>query len=247
VPPEIIISVVSGVVALASAGLSLYGVRLANRLQAEREVRSKEQLVADVMARYRDPLLRAAFDLQSKLYNIATRSFLQRYYLNGNDFEREYALENTLYVLAQYLGWVELLRRDVQFLDLGDDERNKTLSKHFDAISTALLTDQLQDRTFRVFLGEQRAIGEIMLEDRTTADARLSIVGYATFVRKRQDAGFSHWFTAIEEDINTLSRESLAHMERVIRLQHSLIDLIDFLDPEAHRFLRSRRTKILLN
>ena len=47
------------------------------------------------------------------------RDFLIRYYTNGTTREKEYAVENTVFLLAQFLGWTELIRQEIQFLDLG--------------------------------------------------------------------------------------------------------------------------------
>ena len=90
---------------------SVYTTRLASRLEEERRAKTKAELVAELMARYRDPLMQAAFDLQSRIYNVVEQGFLQTHYCNGTDSTKEYARENTLYVLADYLGWVEILRR----------------------------------------------------------------------------------------------------------------------------------------
>jgi hypothetical protein len=113
----IVVAVVAGAVSLLSA---VYTTRLASRLEAEQHARTKAEQLDELMDRYRDPLLQASFDLQSRIYNIAEQEFLARYYTNGTEATREYARENTLYVLAEYLGWVEILRREVRFLELGD-------------------------------------------------------------------------------------------------------------------------------
>ncbi|HEU0020100.1 MAG TPA: hypothetical protein VFR55_00275 [Dehalococcoidia bacterium] len=81
---------------------------------------------------------------------------------NGTEVEQEYTIENTLYVIAGYLGWVEIIRREVQFIDLGSDEVNLTLIGLTDSISEAFLSSELPG-PFRIFQGEQRAIGEIMM------------------------------------------------------------------------------------
>lgn len=47
-----------------------------------------------------------------------------------------------MFVVAEYLGWVEILRRGVQFLDLGDVRRNQLLVERLEAIGTILSTDR---------------------------------------------------------------------------------------------------------
>jgi hypothetical protein len=53
------------------------------------------------MSRYREPLVRAAYDLQSRLFNTLRqdqRGFLAKYVVGGDPKEQEYARENTLHV-----------------------------------------------------------------------------------------------------------------------------------------------------
>ena len=151
---------------------------LASRLDEERRAKTKAELVAELMARYRDPLLQAAFDLQSRIYNIFDYGFLQTHYSSGTDATKEYARENTLYVLADYLGWVEILRREVRFLDLGDEVANRAWAERLVAVRITLLSDRFSPR-FRIFNGQQRAIGEIMIKARRATRSGSRPVGYA--------------------------------------------------------------------
>lgn len=69
-----------------------------------------------MMSQVRDPLLWAAFDLQSRIFNIVDQFFLRAYFLHGSEEERAYAKRSTVFVFAQYLAWMEIVRRRVQFL-----------------------------------------------------------------------------------------------------------------------------------
>jgi hypothetical protein len=60
-------------------------------LERQRQQASKEEQLEQVMSRYREPLLRAAFDLQSRLYNIVKQHFLGSYLNRGSAAEQEYA------------------------------------------------------------------------------------------------------------------------------------------------------------
>jgi hypothetical protein len=241
------LAAISGGVALTSAALSLHGVRLAHRLEQEREARTKAEQVEQLMARYRDPMVRAAFDLQSRLFNILRQDpegFLSKYYGRGNAAEKEYAVESTLHVIGEYLGWVEILRREVQFLDLQDVARNRELNEKLDAISSAFYVDTI-DPVFRIFRSEQRAIGEVMMTGTPDEDhGGRECLGYASFVSARRAPDFSRWFAKLEADIGLLAEDPSVHRERLIRLQHALIDVVDFLDPEFARFPRHIRTKL---
>ena len=89
-------------------------VRLQDELAQRREQQSRAYVARELMRTYHDPLLRSAVDLQSKLFNILKLHLLDKWYNKGTEAEKEYAIDNTLYVIAEYLGWVEIVRREVQ-------------------------------------------------------------------------------------------------------------------------------------
>lgn len=230
---ELIVACLSGAVALGSAWFTARSGRRQALLAYELESRTAQQ---DLMGRHRDPLLWAAYDLQSRLYNIVDRGFLRVYFRDGSHRERAYARRSTLHVLGEYLGRVEILRRGVQFLDLGDSTLNRRIVGHFTAISNVLNNDgggnaRFLDGHFVVFRSDQRAIGELML----TGDGT-SCLGYVEFCRRLDDdPEFAEWFGPLSDSIEAVARaEKLPY--RLIALQHALMDLIDLLDPSAERF-----------
>ena len=233
---ELLLAASSAVVALASALISARSSRgqaiLSARLQEQADARTRDEAREDVMSRYRDPLLWAAFDLQARVFNFARgpEAFLTLCYERGTPRERHYALRNTLFVFAEYLGWVEILRRRVQFLDLGDRADNRRLVELLDSISTAF---NHGGSSFRLFRGEQRAIGESVIVPDHDSD---TCIGYAEFSRRLDDdPTFAAWFAGLSTDIRDFAASPVPH-ERLFRLQHALIDLIDFLDPDVERF-----------
>ena len=249
---ELVVAVLSSAVALASVAISVWSARSTARLQDELEERrrqaSKEELVEEVMSRYREPLLRAAFDLQSRIYNIVGQGFLQRYLQRGDPANQEYACRNTMFVVAEYLGWVEILRRGVQFLDLGDVRRNQLLVERLEAIGTILSTDrQFQGAVPRMFRGEQRAVGELMMQPAQEGEPAAvgQCIGYAAFsARLDQDPAFAHWFEPLERDIRRLAADPAPNHRRLVGLQHALLDLIDFLDDPPTRFPAEQRSRL---
>ena len=100
---------------------------LKHQLERSREAETKSEQLQSIMKRYRDPLLRSAFELQSRFFNILKQNLLWVYLINGTTQEREYTIQSTLFVIAQYFGWIEILRRDIQFLDLGNVKENREL------------------------------------------------------------------------------------------------------------------------
>lgn len=239
----ILTAIIAAVVAVISAVISIVGqIRVAKlnaRLAEQKEAREKRQQAEDIISKYREPLAHSAYDLQAKLFNIMRQGLLQVYYVKGNESEREYTLQNTIYVIAQYLCWREIIRREIQFFDLGEVESTRKLTELMDQIQALFLTDGF-DPVFRIFRGEQRAIGEKMI---VSENERRSCMGYATFV-ENQDDSFRRWFRQLEKDVDLLSKDPLSSGERLVHLHHALIDLIDYLDPNCIRFQAKYRTKI---
>jgi len=194
----------------------------------EREKRDKE------ISHYREPLARAAYDLQSRLYNIICLSFLEAFYHNGEERERQYAVNNTVFLVAQYLCWSELVRREIQYIDLGENEKTRKLLELQDTIYSLWGTDQ-QPKLFRIFAGEQRALGEALIQ---AGYSRPECLGYGAFLGKFKD-GANPLVDALKRDIPHLDGAT----ERLRNIQHALIDLLDMLDPNDTRFPRSRRTR----
>ncbi|MFF1647669.1 hypothetical protein [Streptomyces sp. NPDC058240] len=228
---ELVVAGISGVVALAGVALSGRATRKQALLSAElaqgsaRRARSAQR--QDVMSRYRDPLLWAAFDLQSRLENIAVREvgFLTTHYACGSPRTREYARRNTLFVLAEYLGWVEIIRLRVRFLDLGDREDNRRIVALLFEVGKVLSSDRYADARFSLFRGE-------------------SCIGYAEFCRRLDtDSAFAAWFDRPSDDIEE-SATRTAPAGRLVDLRNSPLELIQFLDPDGVRFPADQRHQL---
>jgi len=245
----IVVALISGGVSLAAATISLLSARNVARLNSEleeqRRVRTKQEQADELRSRYRDPLLGAVFDLQSRLFNIVAKDFLVRYCRGEDESSRAYAVENTLYVLAEYLGWVEIIRREIQFLDLGEELANRRWVATLERVRDTLARDDI-DATLRLFRGEQRAIGELMTVavDGPEGGRPLECRGYASFVVQRQQPDFARWFERLQADVELLAREPNGHLERPILLQDALVDVLDVLDPACNRFAPERRTRL---
>lgn len=245
--PGILTAIIAAIVAVISAIITIYGqtrvTQLSDRLTKQREAESREAKTAALMAKYRDPLLRSAIDLQSRFYNIHQQEFLQRFFSQSPD-EQNYAVNNTLYVIAEYLGWVEILRKEVQFLDLGDLESNRRLSELLAAINQGF-GHYRGEECFRLYNGEQRAIGEIMTLPRSNSEAiGFDCIGFASFTKKLNDPEFASWFAKLKDDIHTIAQTSDLKPKRVAIIHSRLIDLIDFLDPNEIRVPPKHRSRI---
>jgi hypothetical protein len=218
---------------------------LNNRFELQKRSLDKADRLEAVVAKYREPLSRTAFDLQSRLFNIVDQGFLWFYY-KGNDRERGYVRENTVYVLCEYLGWVELLRREVEFLDLGDLERSRTLATLIGKVDATLASDRGDwSGEFRLFRGEQRAIGERMLTGSKTPEVTISRpMGYAAFVDQLSEPAFDKWVSALRSDVDTFAGNNKPNFGRLRQLQNDLIDVVRFLDDPPRRFSENQLSKL---
>src|SRR5436190_4247631 len=126
-------------IALIAGGFSLTATLLSlrNDIRSRRTLAQVETLrIADErrfekaksVARYREPLARAAYDLQSRIYNIVRQGLIYVYFTRGDAREQSYVVENTTYLFAQYFAWTEIIRKHIQVLDLGEDELTRRLA-----------------------------------------------------------------------------------------------------------------------
>jgi hypothetical protein len=195
-----------------------------SELAAEREVEAQQ-----ILDRYREPLVAAAFHLQDRLDNIFERSFLETYGDEANP-RREAAKKTTLYRVAQYLGWVEILHRDIQFLKFPEPKETRAVTGLLARVGRTFATDWW-GHEFMLWLEVQRAIGERMIE---REDGTKGCVGYATFVTQ-YDEKHAAWLGEFEK---TLTHQTALASERLRELHRLLRELVERLDPEELYFTR---------
>ena len=238
---ELIVSLASVTLALASGLASAHTARRAREFEVQLERQRKEEDAAAAAERvrhqYRDPLLDAAQTLQSRIFNIVANGYLGTYLHCGDADEERYARDYTIYAFAEYMCWVEIVRRELRFLDVGDLDHNRQLLARLTQTQVTLQSDRLHG-PFRIFRGRQRAIAELMMAPTAASEGpRSECIGYAAFCRRLDEdvdfTDFAGWFVRLREDVeHAASRD---RDDRLIRLQHDLIDLIDHLDPKALR------------
>jgi hypothetical protein len=236
-------------VALASAGLSVVAAvaagvmanrsrRLDHALQLQRQRESKAERTEELISRYREPLLLAANSLQSRLHNGINGEYLHVFLYCGDPEEERYARNFTVYTLAEYFCWVEIIRRELRFLDLGDEKRTRTFNSHLEKISGIFGSSRYEHPHFRVFRGRQQAIGQLMMVQTGSA---AEVMTYPAFdLRVMTDPEFGRWFAQLRRDVDAFLTHDWIGNVRVVEAQWALIDLIDFLDPGKVRLTDNR-------
>lgn len=217
------------VTALIAAAAAIATTVLTNIISARGATRAREREQAEALERYRKPLMRAAQDLQSRLYNILCKHFLAAYLGGTDDEDRQYAIDSTLFVIAQFFAWNEITRRDVQFADL-ETETTGPLSATLHQVTRAWASDA-NGRSFQIFSAQQRAIGERMIR---ITGVRSDCMGYADFCDELSAGSIPH-LSKIRQELWLALADLEPRRHRLRAIQHALIDLLNILDPSCRR------------
>jgi hypothetical protein len=217
VDAAIIIALIALAGSLVSTVATVFG---APALQARREARVK-------LESYREPLLASAYELQARLHNILCDRFLEKYLLQENGVKQNAARESTLYVFAQFFGWREIIRREIQLLRFPGDAETRATAQLMLEIGETFLSDEYGDQ-FMIWRVEQRGLGERMI---TTSDGQPRCMGYAAFIDQR--GTMKEWLDPLERDLKGLEDDG---RRRLRELQHQLLDLVNRLDPDHMRY-----------
>jgi hypothetical protein len=243
----------ASLVSLVGAVISAVGALVAVLLNRRAVMRDRRLTADELAGHYRVPMLHAAFNLQSRLYNIGRQDFLGIFLTGGSSSEAEYARFNTVYLIGQYLCWAEILRREAQLLAPLHRGRDRDIVAAMEGVRFEMADSMSNsDPVLRIFRGDQRAIGEVMLTTTNQPADRIGprwdCVGYAAFVQALGDEQTTiyRWIQPLLQDIDELAKNYHAHQVRVIAIQHHLVGLISLIDPEGDRIPVNQREKMLL-
>jgi hypothetical protein len=239
VETALVVALVSGVVALVGAAIAAGTQLRLRRLDLEAKVEESRSEARVVLDRYRAPLLDAAWDLGDRIDNIVRRSFLSSY--RGTDRE-PVALSSTLFRVAQYFGWTEVLRREIQLLRFESADDTRRTAYFISLVTRRFATDwydsaeaieqakqwsperwvALPPGHLMLWQEEQRGIGERMIE----GDGR-ACMGYASFTEH-----FEEKFALLSEFKSQLRTPGVETSQRLIEIRDALARLVEQLDDE---------------
>ncbi len=237
---KLVVVLIAGMVALVSAACTALNAGAIEQLKIDNKRRTAEEQRRKEISGYSERLAHAAYDLGSRLYDIVRQDLVVTYLVNGDDRQKSYVVENTVFLIAQYLCWTELVRREIQFIDPGVNDKTHEPRRLQDTIYSLWGRTGRQSPLFRIFAGEQRAMGEALIQP---GEHGPECTGYGAFL-KAFAPGVNPLIDAIRQDV-TAPRSGLGPAtERLTNLQHSLIDLLSMLDPDYLRFPENRRSKL---
>ncbi|MEJ6077618.1 hypothetical protein MT391_03575 [Vibrio sp. 1-Bac 57] len=207
------------------------------------DIRAEERSVdlQLTMDRYRGPLVHSAYDLQSRIFNLVCQNVISLYFVNerGDASEKEYFIKNTMYVIAQYFAWTEIIRKEIQFIEFHESTVSKQLSALQDEIYSIWQSTEYKD-SLSIWAGEQRGIGELILEEK---DGCYKCIGYSKFLKIIADEK-EPLLKQLESKVTSFLTSSNYNSARLVKLQNALIELLEFLDPKYIRFPKDKRSKI---
>jgi len=216
-PAAVVIALIALIASLLSTVLTVFGAPV---FQARREG-------TKLLATYREPLLAAAYELQARLHNILCNDFVEKYIRSDAAGKQDAAVQSTLYVFAQFFGWREIIRREVQFLRFARDEETRDVARLLRDITETFLLDDYGPQ-FMIWRVEQRGLGERMI---VSDGDRPTCVGYAAFIDQR--ANLAEWLAPLERDLQDIGEEGRT---RLVKLQHLLLELVTKLDEKQMRY-----------
>ncbi|KAI0177742.1 hypothetical protein BJ166DRAFT_507772 [Pestalotiopsis sp. NC0098] len=254
---SLIVAVISLVASVIVAALGAYFSYSTQERKARREA---ERL----LQKYRDPLLFAAEDLQSRLGGIFHADVLSFHGKSPHHNDALYIY--TSFVLGQFFAWTHILRTQTQLLPFSLEE-SKRLSKFIEILHSIqgvmlLNNNEAEGTAFTLWRGNQMAIGEFMAEGGSGGSSEKLCIGFYEFTRTwkadkpvggntvagadgtlTETAGSGHydglryWFGPIVDGLELLVEKGPDAPEgyRLRRLQHLLVDLIAVLDPQKSR------------
>ncbi|GAX84921.1 hypothetical protein CEUSTIGMA_g12342.t1 [Chlamydomonas eustigma] len=202
----------------------------------------------DLMKPYKKHLLQSAFDLQSRLAGQVGTNFLNTFY-QRTERDREYAIDSTTYFFAEFLSWLEVIRKQVVFVT--GSEYAESLNSLLDAIRFQLTGETpwqgfkkgatVNDDTFdahsnimQLYIVDIRSIGNCMLHE---VDKLLRPITVDTFLQrmksqKTEDKAIQSIIQPLHDSLAALAKldKASAPIRRLAILQVLLCKLIDILD-----------------
>ena len=193
--------------------------------QRERELREEERRseAKQILDRYRGPLLDAAWQLGNRIDNIRHRGFLI-YLTEGSGREQDAKL-TTLFRFAQYFGWREFVRAEVQLLRFENEDDTRLVSRFLNDVAWSFSSDAFDGGRAMLWADEQRGIGQLMARGRGESPP---VLGHAAFHRDYEDV-FAPWLERFAGDVLS---QAAVKSDRLRLLQWALFGLVQRLDEE---------------
>ena len=182
-----------------------------------------------LMSQVRGPAIRAMHELERRIFGTVDEQ-AGGYQSIKQEGQAEYYINATTFQIAQCCAWIEILRKKMGALDY--DQLETRLS----TLSQTLLGGYRPH--FHVFLLEQREIGERMI---SMANGEMGCKGYSEFLDLLNHEDTPLCFSYLKTRVKTMLDNWGPEAEKLVRIQHSLVDIVEFLDPSGRWIIEERR------
>lgn len=217
----------------------VFDVILPQQLQQRREVIA-------VKRKYRTPILLAAEELRNRLGNIIKNiKLIEKDGWLKYDPPGYYYI-STLYVVGQFFGWLQILRRTVVYLDFTSTKETRQFERFLDAIeksfsdpglfqgaSTTNFSTTTKDRWVFSFI--LQAVGDVMVLDE---EENFRTIKYATFHERfathDENNSFKQWLHFVGQLFQDLKEGDL-RFRRIVAIYLTLSAFIKHIDPNHLR------------
>ncbi|MEV8083539.1 hypothetical protein [Pseudarthrobacter oxydans] len=220
-------------------------VRLKDRLDTEKAHHERHLNAKAQLDSLREPLLLAAKDLQTRIYNIRNKNFF--FYLNSeDDHRRDVALLGTLHRFATYWAVQEFLYSRTNLLRFESDPDTREVVEDVERLARTFASDSSAGLNLIFWREEQRAVADLMV-DLSSADPMPTVAGFATFRRRyREDLrretpeDLALWLGRFAQDLQV---PTIAQNHRLKELDKDLDALVKALEKgrTANQHLKNGR------
>lgn len=250
---------------LGFLGKSLWDIYFVDRRKTDYAEKVKRKTtLEDTFRKYSKPILLSASDLQDRLWHLTQRQAKSQYPILLNEeldeaksptwvMSKRHYLIGTIYLIARYFAWIEILKTKIQFIESDNDEYTREFSQKIKAIERILSETNLQKNSteritsdMQLFQLQQTYIGETLIVNQ---DGEMTCLRFIDFYDKFDDSyNSAEGFIEIKHLLtrSVSKKKSDFSLVRCCLLANALVDLIDFLDPKAIYISTSERERVSL-
>jgi hypothetical protein len=194
----------------------------------------REQKVAreKLLSQFRAPAIRAISELQGRIYVIVQKRAANYEFLKS-ERQGDYYVESTAFLAARCYAWLEILREKMATFDYAE------LFSRLEAVTQSFSHGRAG---FQLFWLEQREIGERMLT--ASQGGELRCIGYSEFLDSLRSAEAPACFLALRKKVEWMLRHWAGEIVRLGRIQHALIETVNFIDPDSRWVPKNRRAAL---
>ncbi len=253
-------AIATAIIAVAGAiagGLIAAGAKFVFDFYLSERIKRRWRTV-DIKRQYSAQIIRAADELASRLDNLSRHlaDGMATKWLRPLDEESEtpniafhrYYFSSSLYLLAQLIAWIEVLKREQIFLDFATVRETRRFNSHLELLYSVLSYSALtgadserQPKNYWIYYHYLGGVGQSLFIGK--GDNNLRCLTFHEFCSKfdSKDGDFRNWMREVEALIVNLSVDGDdVRWRRLQMLRLCLDQFLNFADPKMLRTTRNR-------